>query len=418
MNNQRTVWWCSAAVAVAAWIMAMPVWALSGAIYTTMSNDGVNVNFFTDKEEVYLNGGPQHPGAAGLNDGYYAVQVTEPDGTLLGTSIGSSNEMPVFVVGGEFEEVYQLWSILIKESNRTQGYDDSSNGGGVYKVWICSDGGFTNADTKTDNFKVKENADTNIVIVTTNTILDVVKFYDANANGLNDGELLLVGWKVSVSDDVYLVRYTPVLMIVEPGIYTVREFQPLECCWRPTTPSPVDVVLMPGDETVVEFGNLCLGPGGGKTLGFWSNKNGQALFGSGDLALMVSLNLRKANGDEFNPGGYSAFRSWLLSANAVNMAYMLSAQLAAMELNVYNGKVDGNALIYAPGVKSANALGYATVAKVMAEANVELGLHGYTPSGSQYRACQERIKNALDNANNDRTFVQPIPCPFTFADEP
>ncbi len=48
------------------------------------------------------------------------------------------------------------------------------------------------------------------------------------------------------------------------------------------------------------------------------------------------------------------FQSWLLAANASNMANMLSAQLAAMELNVYNGKVNGGALIYAPGTTSAN----------------------------------------------------------------
>jgi hypothetical protein len=33
-----------------------------------------------------------------------------------------------------------------------------------------------------------------------------------------------------------------------------------------------------------------------------------------------------------------------------------------MELNVYNGFVDGDALIYAPGTTSANPLGFATVA--------------------------------------------------------
>ena len=36
------------------------------------------------------------------------------------------------------------------------------------------------------------------------------------------------------------------------------------------------------------------------------------------------------------------------------MAYMLSVQLAAMELNVFNGNVSGSALISAPGTASAN----------------------------------------------------------------
>ena len=174
------------------------------------------------------------------------------------------------------------------------------------------------------------------------------------------------------------------------------------------------ITLEDNDNKTVEFGNLCLGTGGGLTLGFWSNKNGHALFGSDDLALMVSLNLRNANGSDFDPSGYSAFRTWLLAATATNMAYMLSAQLAAMELNVFNSKVIGSALIYAPGTNSANALGFATVNAVMAEANAELGSHGLTLAGGPYRAYQEALKNALDRANNNKTFVQPTPCPFTF----
>ena len=66
-----------------------------------------------------------------------------------------------------------------------------------------------------------------------------------------------------------------------------------------TTPTSVAVTLPP--PATVEFGNLCLGAGGGLTLGFWSNKNGKALFGADDLALMVSLNLRNASGSNFDP---------------------------------------------------------------------------------------------------------------------
>ena len=63
----------------------------------------------------------------------------------------------------------------------------------------------------------------------------------------------------------------------------------------------------------------------------------------------------------------------MLNATATNMAYMLSAQLAATALNVQNGLVNGKPLIYAPGTTSANALGFATVNAVMAEANTLLG---------------------------------------------
>ena len=161
----------------------------------------------------------------------------------------------------------------------------------------------------------------------------------------------------------------------------------------------------------LNFGNVCLGAGGGLTLGFWSNKNGQALFGDDDLALMVTLNLRNPNGSAFDPISYPAFRTWLLSANATNMAYMLSAQLAAMELNVFNGKVDGSAPVYAPGL---NALGFISVNNLMVAANTELGLHGLVPSDSPYRAYQEALKNALDRANNNQNFVQAGPCTVVY----
>ena len=171
-----------------------------------------------------------------------------------------------------------------------------------------------------------------------------------------------------------------------------------------------------GETTTVEFGNLCLGAGGGLTLGFWSNKNGQALVGSDDIALLNMLNLRDAAGKHFNPANYAAFRTWLLGAKAINMANMLSAQLAAMALNIHNGKVDGDALIFAPHTASANPLGFAKVSDVVFEANAELALYGSTPSGHERRAYQEALKNALDNANNNTSFVQPTPCPFSFAE--
>lgn len=382
---------------------------LPGAIFTTDSTcTGVNLNIYGNKDAVYLDGGPAHPGAAGLPDGSYYVQVTEPDGTVLGKSLTTV----VTVSGGEFVTCYQLSAIVLSASSgfTAAGYDDTTNPGGEYKVWVSTVSTFDEDSSKTDNFKVKEGGEVN------QATLNVIKFYDANANGLNDDGQLITGWKVRIQDNIDFIRYTPVTIIVDPDDYIVTEFYPVELNWMGTTLNPVYITVAAGDNSTVEFGNLCLGAGGGLTLGFWSNNNGKALFGPDDLALMVSLNLRNANGTNFDPGNYASFRSWLLSATATNMAYMLSAQLAAMELNVFNGKVDGNALIYAPGTASANALGFATVNAVMAEANAELGLHGLVLDGSPYRAYQEALKNALDKANNNKTFVQPTPCPFTFAE--
>jgi hypothetical protein len=162
---------------------------------------------------------------------------------------------------------------------------------------------------------------------------------------------------------------------------------------------------------LVTFGNACLSgsSGHGLTLGFWSNKNGQALFGVDDLAAMVTLNLRNADGSAFDPASYAKFRTWLLNATATNMAYMLSAQLAAMKLNTLNTPpgADPNAYIYAPGTTSGGTLGYATIAAVMAEADAILA--GTSPvvilDGNPLRARAEAVKNALDRGNNNLNWV-------------
>ena len=134
-----------------------------------------------------------------------------------------------------------------------------------------------------------------------------------------------------------------------------------------------------------------------------------------ELTLLNGLYLRNAAGNRMNFAcDYTAFRNWLLGATATNMAYMLSAQLASMELNVEAGFVHGNSLVYAPGTNSANGLGFATVNALMSEANAELTLHGTAFAGDSWRTYQEALKNALDKANNNQTFVQPTPCPFTF----
>jgi len=391
---------------------------MQGAIFTTNNLcDGTNVNIFGSKDDVYLDGGPAHAGAAGLPDGYYYVKVTEPNGTLLGYSTSAI----VQVYRGEFVTCYQLSAILVKASDGNTGYDDTSNPGGEYKVWVSMDPNFLEDASKTDNFKVKsgggggggENEE---------ATLNVIKFYDANANGENDDNQLITGWKVRIQDNIEYIRYTPITIIVDPDEYTVTEYAPLETNWVPTTENPVLITLANGDNKTVEFGNVCLGPGGGKTLGFWSNKNGQALIKSDDLEMLRGLNLVNSVGNNFDPTTNSQVRTWLLSANATNMAYMLSAQLAAMALNVHNGLVSGNALVYAPGllpfapITGLNSLGFISIANLMTAANIELGTHHTAYSSDSWRSYQEALKNVLDSANNNYNFVQSQPCPFTFAE--
>ena len=122
-----------------------------GAIWTT-DKDGniVNQNLFEKKEDVYLNGGPKG-GGGGLPDGNYYVQVTEPNGTVLGHSYPDT----VNVISGSFNLVCLYTFLYTTSGYPIKGYDDTTNPGGEYKVWASMDPSFLR-EYKTDNFKVKK----------------------------------------------------------------------------------------------------------------------------------------------------------------------------------------------------------------------------------------------------------------------
>ena len=75
--------------------IAAPV---TGAIFTTLiDGTAVNHNIYDLKEDVYLNGGPQPNApchAAGIPDGDYYFQVTDPSGKVLLSKMedGTTNE--------------------------------------------------------------------------------------------------------------------------------------------------------------------------------------------------------------------------------------------------------------------------------------------------------------------------------------
>lgn len=58
-----------------------------------------------------------------------------------------------------------------------------------------------------------------------------------------------------------------------PGDYTVTETNPSN--WYTVGPFSKTQTLVSGGSITFDFGDFCLGAGGGLTLGFWSNKNGQ-----------------------------------------------------------------------------------------------------------------------------------------------
>jgi len=168
------------ATAVALWSPAKTALAdpVSGAIFTTDKfGNEVNQNQYALKTDVYLNGGPgvnAPPGAAGLPDGTYYFQVTDPSGKKL-LSSDSITCRQVLVVNNVFAGPTGPCPHAAGGTTPFNGttvqlfpFDDTTNPGGVYKVWVtnvinfneagCAHlvFGFCPSDSKTDNFKVKQ----------------------------------------------------------------------------------------------------------------------------------------------------------------------------------------------------------------------------------------------------------------------
>lgn len=197
----------------------------SGAIFTTVADGSeVNFNIYPSKEAVYLDGGPgpgAPPTAAGLDDGTYVFQVTDPSGKkLLSTDPAGCRQFSVS--GGIITSVApsgacaHVTGVDIDHGATTvqlMPYLDTPNPGGVYKVWAtlvenyrCSLAvvdcgfkagsnvhGFSPSDSKTDNFKVKNKVPQEI---------DTVFFSDLNGNNYWDeeSEPALDGFQVTWTD--------------------------------------------------------------------------------------------------------------------------------------------------------------------------------------------------------------------------
>jgi len=161
---------------------------LPGAIFTsTASGATVNGNIYTAPQDVYLNGGPQNTKGAGLPDGDYYFQVTDPSGqTLLSTDDISHREL--VVSGGRVYGVpdpagtpdapynaakFHATGDLNSSNNSIPvqlfPFSPTPNPGGEYKAWLTPVGaydaanannpadnfGFENPEAKTDNFKIR-----------------------------------------------------------------------------------------------------------------------------------------------------------------------------------------------------------------------------------------------------------------------
>jgi hypothetical protein len=387
----------------------------------------------------------------------HAPASTNDANGSLGVQLIPFNDTPN--AGGE----YKVW--LIRQATTTS---------------VATDGihiNFLNSNAKTDNFKIR-----NVVVVCTpgqpdcpNVSLSGHKFYDANGNGIQDnGEVGVAGIRIQITLTLQgdQTPQAPVIVttdsngdwILDPvpagASYVVQEIVPTACqqnaTWVETAPQPDNQNFQGYSGTAniavsgLDFGDLCESPGtGGLTLGFWSNKNGQSVMTtggpngvdtsayvatsqtglSGDLLFLSNLNLkgeaaskRSVITTEFNPASYSDLRTWILSADAYNMSYMLSAQLAATSLDVRHRYLSDSQVVDARNVcnTAGSCLGFITIGEVRVLANQSLDvLNGgnTTISGDPHRDSQELMKNFLDAVNNNQVpFVHSSPCDVCYID--
>jgi hypothetical protein len=281
--------------------------APSGAIFTTVADGSeVNFNIYPSKEAVYLDGGPgpgapQH--AAGLDDGTYVFQVTDPSGkTLLSTDAARCRQFNV--VAGVISSVVatgceHLTGADIDHAATTvqlMPYDNTPNNGGVYKVWVTEVGdylagcaalgvanglnvvncgftggnahGFVPAHSKTDNFKVKATGVREI---------DTRFFNDRDGNGWRtDGEEFIDGLQVTWFDPLggsnrkssyyaphLEIRHEAHVEAVEDGTHKiVLDHQPgctiggvfIDGEWAPQDgPQTIEVVISKRDKNLTLF---------------------------------------------------------------------------------------------------------------------------------------------------------------------
>lgn len=284
---------------------------LPGAIFTTLE-DGtrVNANIYEAKEDVYLDGGPglnAPSGAAGLPEGDYYFQVTDPSGKVLLSMDAvkcrrihvNSNGVIDYVypatcpqkIKGQWVEVdcTHLTGVDVDHADlgaitvQLMPYENTPNNGGVYKVWITPVDrfvgdpelvdnpqyfhGFVPAWSKTDNYKVRRGKPF------TAPIIKVRKFNDSDADGIwNDGEIEIISWVVDAADPLSVTNtyYTPAeIQAVPEGIWTLTEDLPdgwmqtalyIDGILQPVvTFAQVDVLGLSGEVHEVIFGNIQLG---------------------------------------------------------------------------------------------------------------------------------------------------------------
>lgn len=391
---------------------------LSGSIKTGKGDcSTVNGNQYDTKGDVYLLGGSQN---GNLPAGDYYFQVTDPSGGSVLSQDAVTDRMFTLDANGGITAYTGTHSVTTCPGGNLAvqllPFATTTNSGGVYKLWVSNSSDFTTGPTKVDAFMVRGD-----VPVDAQAQVTVVKFYDPSTAAVSttvyDGtQTTIDGWNMTLIEPVSNWTITEATSggqviftnLAATSAYTVTEL-PMPgtgiagAYWVASTPDTVTFTA--GTAETVAFGNRCFAPGSvnGRTLGFWSNKNGQGLITAGAIdalnGLPLFFNAWFTAADGFGSTSSAQqlstaranLRSYLLNATATDMRYMLSAQLVATKLAILAGSpaLDPDTVIYAPN------FGTTTIGAIVALAEAEL-------AAATTRGYQEQLKDVLDDINNNR----------------
>jgi hypothetical protein len=288
------------------------------------------------------------------------------------------------------------------------GWMQTSNAGNCHTVTVGDGVSATDETVNFGNFQLG--------------VISGYKFHDSNVNGVWDGgELALDGWVICLNGsdcvttgagDWPLGYYE--FVDLAPDTYTVCET--LQPGWVPTMPSAggydcgggtygYELTIDTSAQVLTDnnFGNFCLEATGGKGIGFWSNKNGQALLDSDDFSALNALKIVNEAGSDVVFLSATQVKNYLTGSEgtrAKNMAHKLSGQLAAVQLSVLNAGVSADTLIYVAAVlPDPGAFGLSdvmSIGDIIAAANSALEADQITLGGDPNRPTQEALKNLLE----------------------
>jgi len=446
-----------------------PISPVSGALFTTDSTGlQVNGNIYSNKNDVYISGGPgpnAPDDAAGLPDGEYYFQVTNPSGKTL-LSKDSVGNRKILIQGGVIVAYIPQPALICNPSGsncklekphvtapnlsttRTDDiviqlmpYDNTPNKGGVYKAWTTpvsqySPGqgffGFIPSFSKTDNYKVITKP-----TPVPSAFITIEKFYDSNANGLLDSGEQKIPWLVTVTDPLGVtnIYQTPITLDVSglSGNFVITELAPTTQQWlltalivngqsQPLSQSTTVFVQEPSKRTgevrhTILFGNVAIGAfGGGHTPGFWQNKNGQELLDLNPSLRGTVNGLAPWSGpQDFYPAAAQPpfdsneeigdFVVHEISTVASDPRFQLSRFALVMKLNIDSGPVDPNALIFVgQNIPSLGITEFDTIEDVVNKVIADFELWKDFDAPWDVNTIR-LIQKVLDDAANNKNFV-------------